>query len=254
MPLEKICAIACESGYEALCLRASQVGVHSSRDRIETAQRIVNDYGLRVTMVTGDFPIVYNNDEGPLCLRNIGPHLDLAVAFGAPLVRVALKRVEQISWAREAAELAAQRGVGVVHQCHHLSLFETVNSIVRTLEQIDHDHFRLIYEPANLELCGEDYGPETIQALRPWIANVYLQNQRLDPSGRMALDTWSRGKVDFDLIPIFEQGGIDFRRVFAGLRAIDYRGPVTVHQAALEGDSPRETSLRTADYLRTLGL
>ena len=121
------------------------------------------------------------------------------------------------------------------------------------LGAIDRPNFGVIYEPANLELCGEDYGPETVKRLAPWIFNVYLQNQVLKPDGKMTLQTWRRGPVSFDLPPIHRAGGINFSRVFEALADIKYDGPITVHQAQVEDETVQETVRRTADYLRKLG-
>ena len=132
------------------------------------------------------------------------------------------------------------------------SLFETVDGIEQTLRRIDHPNFGLIFEPANLELCGQDYRRKSIERLAPWIVNVYFQNQRLKPDGKTTLNTWCRGPASCDLIPIHATGGIDFDAVFEGLAAIQYRGPVTVHQAGTPGESTSESARATADFLKRL--
>ncbi|MBX3440392.1 MAG: sugar phosphate isomerase/epimerase, partial [Planctomycetaceae bacterium] len=241
LPLGELVHLARDAGYDALCLRASQVGVQTPVDQQRAAAAVIRGAGLAVTMVTGDFDVVYNNDRGPLGLRQISPYLDLAEILDAPLIRVALKSDEDIPAAQKAADAAADRGISLVHQCHTQSLFETLDGMERTLSAIDRPNFGVIYEPANLELCGQDYGPQALVRLAPWLKNVYLQNQILKPDGQVTLHTWCRGDVPFDLIPIHTPGGIDFERVFAGLAAIGYRGPVTAHQSGLP-DEPIETT------------
>jgi sugar phosphate isomerase/epimerase len=254
MDLKALANLAVEAGYDALCMRGSQVGVHSSEASIEQAAATLGARGLAVTMVTGDFDIVYNNDRGPVCLRNIGPYLRLAQKLKAPLIRVALQKEEDIPWAQRAADEAESAGLKLVHQCHTRSLFETVGGIEQTLRKIGRPNFGLIYEPANLELCGQDYGRESIARLAPWIFHVYLQNQLLKPDGKITLNPWCRGPIPFDLIPIHQTGGIDFARVFEGLAAIGYRGPVTVHQASGDGELPNESAKATASFLRQLAV
>ncbi|MFO1094479.1 MAG: hypothetical protein U0992_14420 [Planctomycetaceae bacterium] len=70
--------LAVTAGYDALCMRASQIGTRTP-DAFAAQDRaaLLHEPGLRVTMITGDFPVVYNNDAGPDCLRNIGPYPDL---------------------------------------------------------------------------------------------------------------------------------------------------------------------------------
>ncbi len=248
--LNELAGLAKRAGYDALCMRASQVGIQSPEADQQRAAETIRGHGLAVTMVTGNFDIVYNNDDGPKCLCDIGPFLKLAKALGAPLIRVALKSADDIQFAQQAADKASELGVTLVHQCHTLSLFETIEGIERTLRQIDRPNFGLIYEPANLEICGQDYGPEVIRRLAPWIVNVYLQNQILNPDGQVTLETWCRGPVSFDLIPIHKSGGIDFPLVFDGLRSIGYAGPVTAHQSGLETEPPEQTAAATAEFLR----
>lgn len=252
LPMESVVEIAAKAGYSAICMRASQVGIHSDSSTVCKAGKLLNSSGLNVSMVTGDFDTVYNNAQGPNALRKIGPYLHLASELGAAMVRVAIKGEEDIVWAQRAADEAAELGIRLVHQCHTLSMFETVDSIVSTLRKIDRRNFGLIYEPANLELCGQSYGAATLQRLAPWIFNVYLQNQSLTKDGKVTLDTWCRGPVAFNIIPIHAKGGIDFLSVIDELKRIRYQGFVTVHQSATEGETPAESAQRTADYLRSM--
>lgn len=252
LPLAEVADVAKRAGYAAICMRASQVGIQSPIQVVHEAAERLRQNGLAVSMVTGDFDIVYNNERGPNALRNIAPYLSLASQLGASLVRVALKSAADIPWAQKAADDAAKAGIRLVHQCHTLSLFESVESIVDTLERIDRPNFGLIYEPANLQICGQDYGPATLRRLAPWIFNVYLQNQVLRAEGTVTLNTWCRGPVAFNIVPIHAPGSLDFPMVFEAIRSIGYDGFVTVHQSATEGETPAQSALRTAEYLRQL--
>ncbi|MCA9168086.1 MAG: sugar phosphate isomerase/epimerase [Planctomycetales bacterium] len=252
LPLAELADVALSAGYSALCMRASQIGVNSSAEHVMHAAKMLSANDLSVSMITGDFDIVYNNERGPNALANISPYLELATALGSTLIRVALKKQEDIPLAQRAADAAREVGIRLVHQCHTLSLFETVESIETTLKAIGRENFGIIYEPANLELCGQSYGRDTLERLAPWIFNVYLQNQRLKPDGAVTLDTWCRGPVAFDIIQIHEPEGIRFAEVIGGLRHIGYDGWLTVHQSAPEGTTPAASAQQTADYLREL--
>jgi sugar phosphate isomerase/epimerase len=149
-------------------------------------------------MVTADYNVPLNNADGPNSLRAIGPSLDVAEALGCDLVRVCLKQREDIPYARTAVGSAADRGIRLAHQCHTSSLFEEVGPMLDVIKQIDHPNFGLIYEPANLLLCGQPYGIETLRQLSPHLMNVYVQNHRLDASGHESLPTFCRGDVRFD--------------------------------------------------------
>lgn len=246
--------LAKAAGYDAVCMRASQIGVQSPDAAVREARAILDDVELSVSMITGDFDIVYNNERGPACLRNIEPYVELAATLRAPLIRVCVKEQADLAHLRSAADLAGQRGIRLVHQCHIQSLFETVEQIEAVTREIDHANFGLIFEAANLEQCGQAYGVETIERLSPWLANVYVQNQRIHSEGAIELDTWCRGPVRFDVCEIPEHGGLDFASIIQGLKACHYAGYVTVHQSAPESDdlSTLDAAKQTAAFLKGL--
>lgn len=222
--------LARETGYSAVCVRASAGGVQSSPEHLRSMRRVLDEQGLRVSMVTTDFDVPRNNDQGPDNLRNIGPHLDVAETLGATLIRVCMKREEDIAAAAHAADEARERGIRLAHQCHTNSLFETVDQIVEVLTRVNRENFGLIYEPANLMLCGQPYGEAALARFAPWLMNVYVQNHRLAADGPVCLPTRVRGDVRYHDIPLWQAGGVDFDSVFSGLRAVGYDGHVTVHQ------------------------
>lgn len=252
LDLPQVCQVALEAGFDALCMRASQVGIHSAPDKIQTARQVIRNHNLPVTMLTGDFDIVYNNERGPNCLRGIKPYLELAESLNTPLIRVAIKTDDDIAATQYAADEAAERNLTLVHQCHTLSRFETLDSCVETARRIDRSNFGIIYEPANLEICAQPYLGEAIQRLLPWIKNVYLQNQVLRSDGAITLDTWCRGPVSFDLIPVHQSGGIDFPAVLHELQRAGYDGPITVHQSAQPGETPLDSARGSGRFLREL--
>ena len=231
MTLDQLIALARTNRFDALCMRASQGGVQTPAGTLKEMRRKIDAAGLRVSMVTGDFAVPSNNDQGPALLRNIGPYLDLAETFGADLIRVCMKKEEDIAAAQRASDEARERKIRLAHQSHCASLFETVENSVRVLKAVGRPNFGIIYEPANWMIAGEDYGVATLRKLRPYLFNVYVQNHRLNPNGSAAVVTWRKGKVPLDHIGIWEKGGVDYDAVAAGLRDVGYRGYVTVHQA-----------------------
>jgi sugar phosphate isomerase/epimerase len=253
VPFRDLVQLAAERGYRAVCMRASAGGIGTPRSELERMRAEIERAGLSVSMVTADCDVPLNNDRGPDSLRRIGPSLDVAEVLGGTLIRVCLKTESDIEPARRAAEEAGQRGIRLAHQCHTTTLFETIDRSLEVLGQIGTANFGLIYEPANLMLCGQPYGLEALQRLRPHLMNVYVQNHRLDPAGPVALETWCLGERRFHHIPIWEPGGVDFPAVAAALQDVGYTGFVTVHQAYAELMGPREAVVQTAKYLRGLG-
>ena len=249
---EELVSIAAETKYDALCMRASAGGVQTPFDELRRMRETIENNNLHVSMVTADSKVPLNGDDGPDSLRDIGPSLDVAEALGCKLIRVCLKKDEDIPHAREAAKQAADRGMCLAHQCHTTSIFERVKQIVANLEAIGQPNFGLIYEPANLMLCGESYGTDTLCQLAPHMMNVYIQNHQLDQEGPVSLPTFCRGEVRFHHLPIWESGGIDTSKVFSGLHEIEWEGHFTIHQA--EGietiDEARSYALRCAKFVR----
>ena len=231
VPVEDFIDIVRDGGGQAICMRASGAGVADADERIEAVAQKIARSGLPVTMVTADYDVPLNNADGPNSLRDISTSLDVAQAFNCDLIRVCMKSNDDIEYARQAADLAAKRGIRLAHQCHTTSIFEEVDQILWVLEQINRENFGIIYEPANLMLNGQGYGVDTLQRLAPYIMNVYVQNHRLDPEGPEELDTFCRGPVRFHHLYLWEPGGVDFTEVFQGLHAINYDGSFTIHQA-----------------------
>ena len=252
LTLDDLINLARRHDYEALCMRPSQTGIHAPPEKITTLSRKIRDAGLVVSMVTGDLAVPRNNERGPLGLRNITPYLNLAEAFGANLIRICMKREEDIRWARRACDEARERRLRLAHQTHLASLFETVEGSLYTLKAVGRKNFGVIYEPENWMIAGQNYGRETIEQLRPYIFNVYVQNHRLHPHGKLSADTSGRGEVRFNPIGLWDKGGVNFREVFGGLRSIDYRGFVTVHQT-LSDLIPVEVAVeRSSKFLKAV--
>ena len=246
--------LAAELGYQAMCLRASAGGVQTPLSQLREMASQVRQTGLQVSMVTADSDVPLNNDRGPDSLRDIGPSLDVAEAFDCDLIRICLKQESDIEHARRAADRAAERGIRLAHQCHTTTLFEQVQRSLDVLQQIDRENFGLIYEPANLMLCGESYATDTLERFQPYIMNVYVQNHVLAPDGDVELETWCLGMRRFIHWPVWEAGGVDFQQVFAGLNAIQYQGYFTIHHAqnTQTHDDAREYAAACADWFRAI--
>ncbi|QDT77684.1 Xylose isomerase-like TIM barrel [Gimesia maris] len=253
IPFPQVAEIAAATGYSALCMRASVAGVHSSQAELEEIRGIVDQAGLVVSMVTADLDIPQNNDQAPQALRYIEPSLQVAEVLGSQLVRVCLKNPDDIPYAQQACDLAAERGIQLVHQFHPACLFEELDKSIEVLKQIDRPNFGLIYEPASLLMCGQNYGTEVIREILPWLKNAYIQNLVVTNDGPDHLETWCLGDRPFRLLPYWDASGqgIDFAEVFAGLKAVKYQGFMTVHQAEgiVTADDAHAYALRCRDWV-----
>jgi sugar phosphate isomerase/epimerase len=252
LDLPQIAKIARDNGYTALSMRASQVGIQSSDEQRRAARAVIDEVGLHVSMVTGDYDIPANTERLVVPLREIDRHLDLAQALGADLVRVAVKADTQIPHLQRACDAAAQRGMRLAHQCHVATLFETVDRSLEVVREVGRENFGITYEPSNLLVCGQDYGIATLRRLAPHLFNVYLQNLAPRVGAPNVIETWVHGPIEYDLVPFGDPRGIDLRRVFDGLQAVGYAGYVTVHQNVANGSGIADGARACAQYLRTL--
>jgi len=252
VPFESLTSIARDAGYRAVCMRASAGGIGTPADELRQMRLQAQQAGLAISMVTADCNVPLNNAQGPESLRDIGPSLNVAEALGCNLIRVCMKRREDIPHARSAADEAADRGIRLAHQCHTSSLFEEVDPMLGVLGEIDRPNFGLIYEPANLMLCGQSYALDTLRRLQPHLMNVYVQNHRLDRDGPEALPTNCRGEVRYHHLDPWEDGGVDFDQVFRGLQSIGYDGYLTIHQAQRidTAADARAFAVRCAEFAR----
>ncbi len=252
MTIDELIEMASRFGYEALCMRASQVGTHTPPDEVAAVRERIDAAGLKVSMVTGDFAVPSNNEEGPMLLRNITPYLDLADALGSKLIRVCMKKDEDIAFAQKSADEAAERSIRLAHQSHCASLFETVDGSRRVMEAVGRPNFGLIYEPANWFIAGEDYGIDAIRRMKPFLFNFYIQNHRLTPDGVTKVTTWKNGPVAVDHIGVWESGGVDVDGVFDAMHEVGYEGYITVHQAFGDVMPVEEAVRRSYEHLKPL--
>ncbi|QDV49178.1 sugar phosphate isomerase/epimerase family protein [Gimesia fumaroli] len=256
IPFSEITAIAADLGYSALCMRASVAGVHSSQEELEQVRSIVDQAGLVVSMVTADLNIPQNNDQAPDALKNIEPSLHVAEVLGSRMVRICLKTEADIVHAQRAADQAAERGMQLVHQFHPACLFEEVERSVAVLKQIDRPNVGLIYEPASLLMCGQEYGEATLRQILPWLMNVYVQNLVITDDGPDHLETWCLGDRPFQLLSYWDASGrgIDFQKVVDGLQAVGYDSFFTVHQAEgiVTADDARAYAVQCKEWVDSL--
>ncbi len=250
LPFARLARAAKYAGYDALCMRASVISVESSQEARRNVLRELKAQQLKVSMVTGDFAVPENSAEGPNCLRDIGPYLDLCEDLGCDLIRVCLKTEEDIQAAQRAADEADERRIRLAHQSHTQSLFETVSGSLEVLQSIDRPNFGLIYEPANLALCGQEYGRDTLQRLQPFLFNVYLQNHVPVVGGSLIMNTWTRGDVPSELLKFTDPAGIDMIGIMGWLQELDYTGFVTLHHTQLDVVGPLEAAAESAAYLK----
>jgi sugar phosphate isomerase/epimerase len=235
----ELAQLASEIGYQALCIRPVQIPTKATDEELRQMRQVLDRYGLQVSMVSLHTAITANTPDAGQFFQAFGRDLGIAQLLGAQIIRVSVKSEADVIWAQRAADQAQERGIRLVQQTHTNSPFETVADCLNMVARINRPNFGLILEPANLLLCGEDYGPQAIRRLGAHIFNVYLQNLRLDDAGSQSIRT-NHGVVHYERLMVGENGGIDLEQFFAGLHDIHYDGFVTSHQPLMPGMDVRE--------------
>ncbi len=252
VPVETVARLAAAAGFDGLSIRASVLDVDSPQERVHEVRTLLDELGLRVSMVTGDLPLAINNAEATTAIRNISPYLDLAAALDCDLVRVMMHRDTDIADARRAADASAERGIRLSHQMHWGSLFETADGALDALARIGRPNFGVTYEPANMLACGEDYGRVAIERLAPHIFNAYFQNIRLDPASPTTFATRKRGPVPVRFVGLDDPLGIDARPLIDALKAVGYDGWFSIHQPLIGGGAVEDAIDEAATLFKPL--
>jgi len=253
MDFDRFTTLAADIGYTGICMRASLAGVESPRAERLEYKRKLDKLGLKSTMVTANFDVPLNNERGPLALREIGPHLDVADDFDSKLVRVCIKSWADLEWVQRAADEALERGITLTHMAHGQSMFETVDGSIEYVRRVNRRNFALTYETTNWVWCHQEIGRETIKRIAPYLCYVYLKNTRMWEGGNQRILRWYPGWVNLDDAPLGQPGTIDFVEILEAFEEIGYDGVVTVHQSPVDDESIEHCYRSTYEYLTKIG-
>jgi sugar phosphate isomerase/epimerase len=252
MPIEELAPLAREVGFQGLSMRASVVSVDSPAERIAEVRSLLDELGLAVSMVTGDVPLAANRGDVGRVLRDPEPYVALATTLGCDLIRVMVHDEQEIDLLRGACDAVAERGIRFAHQTHWNTLFESVDGALDVVRLVDRPNFGVTFEPANLLLCGEEYGRPAIERLAPHLLNAYFQNMRIVEGGPVVWSTLTRGPVAAEYAPLGDRSAIDVAVIVAALREVGYDGWFSVHQPLQPGQSVEDAIRESHDALAEL--
>jgi sugar phosphate isomerase/epimerase len=253
LDFDQFTTLAADIGYYGICMRASLAGDHTPRARRLELKRKLDKLGLKSTMVTANFDVPLNNERGPLALREIGPHLDVADDFDSKLVRVCIKSWSDLIWVQRAADEALERGITLTHMAHGQSMFETVAGSIEYIRRVNRRNFALTYETTNWVWGHQEIGRETIKRIAPYLCYVYLKNTRMWDGGKQRMLRWHPGWVTLDDAAFGDPDTVDFEAILEAFEEIGYDGVVAVHQSPLEGETIEHCYRAAYDYLTKIG-
>jgi len=188
-------------------------------------------------MVTGDVPLAANTGDVARILRDPKPYGTLAQRLGCDLLRVMVRTDNEVETLQQACDLVAEQGIRLAHQTHYYTLCETVDQTLDIVGRVDRPNFGVTFEPANLLLCGSEYGRRAIERLAPYLFNAYFQNMRITPDGPVVWKPTSGQPVAAEYAPVGDHTAIDVSDMVASLRAVGYNGWFTVHQPLQPGQT-----------------
>src|SRR5437762_13551418 len=157
MGFEEVISVAKKIGYDAVDMRASQAGIKTPIERLREMRKALDQSGIKVSCITGDFDVPSNNDKAPDGLRNFAPYLDLTETLGADLIRIGMKKEEDITWAQRACDQAKERKIRLGHESHQGTLFETVAGSLDVLTRVNQPNFGLIDDAGTRLGAARDY-------------------------------------------------------------------------------------------------
>lgn len=241
MPLEDLAPLAKDVGFQGLSMRASAVSVDSPPERVEAVRRLLENLGLAVSMVTGDVPLAANTGDVARVLRDPGPYVRLAQTLDCDLIRVMVRDEEEVELLRTACDAVADRSVRIAHQTHFYTLLETVDECLEMVKRVDRPNFGITFEPANLLICGSEYGRRAVERLAPHLFNAYFQNMRLTATGPVTWRSRTGGpEVRAEYAPVGDASAIDVEELISALRDVGYDGWFTIHQPLQPGQTVEE--------------
>ena len=219
MSVPEFMRFASNIGYDAVELRATQVTHETSMEEASEYRRVADDLGLDISCINMTGIKDYESD-----LEVFKRYVDLAQTLRCEYLKTWNVDVALL---RKLCDYADDYGLKLVAQTHTGGPLETIDSIIKTCDDIGRENFGVIFDAANLFVAGEEYGAEAVKRLGRHIFQVSIQ------SLREAKDKSAEGVMEYkgfyyERCLIGDEGGIDFYDVFRGLREIGFDGYVTI--------------------------
>jgi len=232
-------AFAVEVGFKGVELRTGHLSAETSDAEAERIAEPLREHGLRCSFCLGGEPA----DEGSTAaFKRV---VDLAEVIRAYAVRCGGGSEANLTWYREVADYAQERGIKVVSQIHNGTLFETVPDSLRAMAMIAHPNYGIAFEASHLVMASQpENGEEAVKALGQHVFSVSVQAYKAyDDMDCYGGPIEIQGKQWGACLP-GAPGSPDLQSVFRGLRAIGFDGPVTVMSGALPGGPNPEDQAR----------
>lgn len=214
--VEEFLKLAKGIGYDAVELRRTQISAETPPEEVQEIKEMLQKYDIGVSRLPAG---EVKDDES---FEGLGTFADMAVELRCPFLSVGFG---SIPWAQKAADYLKERGLSIAIQTHTGGLFETPDVALKTLKQINRDHFGLMYDSANFFLKRVDY-VRAVEQLKDYLFLVSVQCLAPAAAGEEGAKEYEGLYYKRHLLG--KPGGMDFEGVFKALHRIGFEGYVTV--------------------------
>ncbi|HID96123.1 MAG TPA: sugar phosphate isomerase/epimerase, partial [Candidatus Latescibacteria bacterium] len=215
LTIKEFATLAKNTGYQGVELRKTQVSLETPAQEVIGIRQTVQKAGLEVTCITTRGIFLKDKKSFEFFKR----YVSLAKNLDCKLIKTG----GDVPWVQRAADYAAEHDIILAGNSHVRTPFETVSSTLKYLRVINRGNYKLIYDPANLFMAQEDYGPEAILKLADYICYVTVQCPKRIPLEEGEGHFQYKGFAYEQGLP-GEEGAPDFTSVFRGLHRIGYDG------------------------------
>lgn len=207
---------------------------------------------------SGPGPDLYNFYDGPLTLgivprtyraqrvEKIIQFSDYAKQLGIPAIRVHVGFIpedpndvlyrEAVEALKEVAGHCRRNGQDFLYETGT----ETPVTLLRTIEDVGLDNQGANFDTANLILYGKANPLDALDVIGKYVKNMHAKDGLYPTNSR-----------ELGREVAIPQGKVDFPKIIARLKQLDYKGPVTIERE-ISGPRQMDDVKRERDYLRKL--
>jgi L-ribulose-5-phosphate 3-epimerase len=265
--LGKVCWVGLDDTSDAILrdvamlgLEACQIGFeHPAADSAASLLRASMKYGITVTAISehNPGPRVFNFYQGPLTIgiipiatreariRALKRAADIAVEAEVPAIHTHCGFVPEdpngplypgaVTAVREIAEYCKDRKIALLCETGQ----ETPITLLRLIEDVGTGNVFVNLDVANLILYGKGNPVDAMDVFGNWVRGIHAKDGLFPTNPReLGLET-----------PI-GQGKVDFPKLFAQLKRVDYRGSMMIEREVGTDEQRRQDILRSKKFLQ----
>jgi len=231
VPTLDFLALARETGYDGVELRATQVADRADAPEAQAIGRGLAQHRLRLTRLL----TLGVNEE---TWERFEAYVEVARALGAESVGI---WVQDVAWTRRACDHLGEAGLPLVLQTHSGEFIGTPEDCLAFHAAVGRRNLRFMYDPAHFYLARKPYGEPAVRRMADVIHCGGFQKigAETGPDGK-----WRSFRLDWD-----DPRGVRFEPVIAAFRAVGMDNHITVIEPYEERQDARA---RAAGYARKL--